>query len=83
MVGQFLRKRKKNIAQIFPPYFFKGCRQRGKAKRDQRSMQAHKGAGGLSMDTAFFKSVEGFQRKKTKFLEESDKNFAKRLKKVK
>ena len=30
-----------------------GCRQSGKAKRDQGSIQAHKGVGGLSMHTLF------------------------------
>ena len=64
-VGNLLRKRKKsNIGYIFH-HFFEGCRQWGKAKRDQRSMQAHNKARGFSMVTLFFKNrYRKFLRKK-------------------
>ena len=51
-----MRKEEKICRSNIPPTdVFEGCRQKGKAKRDQRSMQAQKNVGDCSMYTPFLK----------------------------
>ena len=53
-----MRKRKKKskiLVKYSPINFFEGCRQRGKAKRDQGEMQIYKGVGTHSMVKSFLK----------------------------
>ena len=47
------KRLKKTLVKYSPTDFFDGCRQRGRAKRDQGSLQAHENVGGLSIDTFF------------------------------
>ena len=52
--GRSIFEKMKNIYRTNNPFnFIEGCRQSGKAKRDQGSIQAHKGLGGLPMHTLF------------------------------
>ena len=66
-----MRKRKKikNIGQLFLPTGFCEGFLKGKAKRDQGSMHAHKNAGSLSTDTTFLKIGRSvFEKKNYIFL---------------
>ena len=68
------RKKVKNIGQpLIIPHtdFFEDCRQKGKAKRDQRSLQAHKNRGSLSMVFPSLEIGRTFE-KKTIFVAKSD-----------
>ena len=67
LVGYFLRKRKTNQKHrsiIHPIDFIECCKHKGKAKRDQESMQSQKNVGGLSMETPSLKIGRWFFEKK-------------------
>ena len=79
-----LFSRKENRSNKTPTDFFEGWRQRGKAKRDQGSMQAHNGVDRLSIETFGLKiGRDVFEMKlnflqKIKFSKASQKSFKKK-----